>query len=733
MSRLSFKAPYNELERAVSGLPSCVMKVAVDTDPLLAKPATGCIGVVDDAVAAAASNGHPWNPVPHLRAMWFRSDSGRADSSAPLDGLRALAFLWVVQYHVSLAITDANTGLPILNALVWQGSCGVSLFFVLSGFLVGRVFDRLLARKDAAFRPAYGTFLYRRFVRIWPALMASVLVVQLYATARNFPDDAWWSACGTNELAGALLRNGLFLFDTSAVFVDAPGCVVNQVTWSVSCEFQYYLLTPFFIYAYRHSSKLAASGAVVVALVASLAYRAVVLARHPSWTESNPWNDPRTFGASDAFELAYVSAWGRGAEYCCGILAFFAADALEDRPDARRALFRPLSQAAVFGTWAVVQVYGLWYRLAYLDDFHASWEIFDFVFGFFLVAAVAAYVVVDVVGGESRGFLALLRRCLAAGCFYPIASVSYTGYLFQYAAIMQFKIAPDVLDATASVWAYYAVVSHATFACCAVGLVASLLVERPAMAVGKLLEGGASTPPKTPRRPAAGDRALVAAAVAIAAVVAVGLGVLAADPSKAIGARDGNVAPAAAPAAPPDLHAAATFVFPVECATYDDDGVYPNDVCTNHDVLFCNENCGPGSLCDQLGCADACVFDADWADGKVYGDGATSWGAPCVLGALADLDAACAGTYAPGAPPGASHDAGPARATPLGWDEDGLTASCESHAWCSACPESNAYCAAFGAAVGTVALSTQRFLRDFEGACASLAAWDGESALSLLG
>ena len=140
------------------------MKVAVDTDPLLAKPATGCGGVVDDAVAAAASNGHPWNPVPHLRAMWFRSDSGRADSSAPLDGLRALAFLWVVQYHVSLAITDANTGLPILNALVWQGSCGVSLFFVLSGFLVGRVFDRLLARKDAAFRPAYGTFLYWGFV-----------------------------------------------------------------------------------------------------------------------------------------------------------------------------------------------------------------------------------------------------------------------------------------------------------------------------------------------------------------------------------------------------------------------------------------------------------------------------------------------------------------------------------------------------------------------------------------
>ena len=298
---------------------------------------------------------------------------------------------------------------------------------------------------------------------------------------------------------------------------------------------------------------------------------------------------------------------------------------------------------------------------------------------------------------------------------------------------MQFKIAPDVLDATASVGAYYAVVLHATLACCAVGLVASLLVERPAMAVGRLLEGGSSQPPKAPRRPAAGDRALVAAAVAIAATVAVGLGVLAADPSKAIGARDGNVAPTTPPDAPPDLHAAATFVFPVECASYDDDGVYPNDVCTNHDVLFCNENCGPGSLCDQLGCADACVFDADWADGKVYDAGATSWGAPCVLGALADLDAACAGTYAPGAPPSASHDAGPARATPLGWDEDGLTASCESHAWCAACPESNAYCAAFGAAVGTVALSTQRFLRDFEGACASLAAWDGESALSLLG
>ena len=48
-----------------------------------------------------------------------------------------------------------------------------------------------------------------------------------------------------------------------------------------------------------------------------------------------------------------------------------------------------------------------------------------------------------------------------------------------------------------------------------------------------------------------------------------------------------------------------------------------------------SEVSAPGSRCASLGCDSACFFDDDWSDQKIYDD-VLSWGAPCVLSALAD-------------------------------------------------------------------------------------------------
>ena len=159
-----------------------------ETAPLLKEKrwSAGCRGSLEAGVAAMASNEHPWNPVPHLRAMVFRSQSGRAACSAPLDGLRALAFIWVMWMHVSVA-HGTNAGNGLLNSLVDVGQCGVSVFFALSGYLVGSVFERLLATRG--FRESYGVFLFRRFFRIWPALVVSVVATEIYTTNRQYSDD----------------------------------------------------------------------------------------------------------------------------------------------------------------------------------------------------------------------------------------------------------------------------------------------------------------------------------------------------------------------------------------------------------------------------------------------------------------------------------------------------------------------------------------------------------------
>src|SRR5437588_7793109 len=56
-----------------------------------------------------------------------------------LDGVRALAFLFVLTYHINRTTGDnlwSVTANPLATSLSTSGASGVVLFFVLSGFLL---------------------------------------------------------------------------------------------------------------------------------------------------------------------------------------------------------------------------------------------------------------------------------------------------------------------------------------------------------------------------------------------------------------------------------------------------------------------------------------------------------------------------------------------------------------------------------------------------------------------
>ena len=92
----------------------------------------------------------------------------------PLDGLRAIAILWVFGLH-SLVLTGPYY-LPCIFAnpddfffvipLVW-GDLGVDIFFVLSGFLIAFVLFREIKKYG---KIDYFNFVRSRFLRIWPAM-----------------------------------------------------------------------------------------------------------------------------------------------------------------------------------------------------------------------------------------------------------------------------------------------------------------------------------------------------------------------------------------------------------------------------------------------------------------------------------------------------------------------------------------------------------------------------------
>lgn len=104
-----------------------------------------------------------------------------------LDLLRAIAILGVLGSHILWIFPDATGFLSYL--LKFGGVMGVEVFFVLSGFLIGRILYRIFTKIDFTIRD-FKYFLVRRWFRTLPnyyvILILNILLVM--AIGRDLPD-----------------------------------------------------------------------------------------------------------------------------------------------------------------------------------------------------------------------------------------------------------------------------------------------------------------------------------------------------------------------------------------------------------------------------------------------------------------------------------------------------------------------------------------------------------------
>lgn len=96
-----------------------------------------------------------------------------------LDGVRALAAFAVVLTHIGF-ITGRSLRSDVVGPLLSRGDCGVTVFFLLSGFLLYRPFA--LHSMGTAPRPLVGQFWWRRALRILPALWLTVAITLTVVT-----------------------------------------------------------------------------------------------------------------------------------------------------------------------------------------------------------------------------------------------------------------------------------------------------------------------------------------------------------------------------------------------------------------------------------------------------------------------------------------------------------------------------------------------------------------------
>jgi len=172
---------------------------------------------------------------------------------AGLDGIRGLAALYVVLYHIFLRAWSGYPGsnhAPFWATLLSYGRGAVAIFIVLSGFSLG------LGPARSGWRlQSIATYAHRRAWRILPPYWAALgfsLVMTWYVLAQpHLPVPN-----GKSVVVYGLLVQDVFS-------VGSP----NRAFWSIAIEAQLYVLLPLLLLLVRRVSALAMVGLVAIIVV----------------------------------------------------------------------------------------------------------------------------------------------------------------------------------------------------------------------------------------------------------------------------------------------------------------------------------------------------------------------------------------------------------------------------------------------------------------------------------
>ena len=204
---------------------------------------------------------------------------------ADINGLRAWAVMAVVFFHFGLGFEG--------------GFVGVDVFFVISGYLMTAIIMKgLEAGKFSFFE-----FCLARARRIFPALITliAVLLVLGWFWLPTFD----YKELGTQSASSLVFLSNIFFWDSAGYFDGAASDKWLLHTWSLSAEWQFYMLLPIFLvilWKFKPGQKTAFMGMIFLFL-ASLVVSAI----------GTPWRP----------SAAYYLLPTRGWEMAVGGIVFF--------------------------------------------------------------------------------------------------------------------------------------------------------------------------------------------------------------------------------------------------------------------------------------------------------------------------------------------------------------------------------------------------------------------------
>jgi peptidoglycan/LPS O-acetylase OafA/YrhL len=190
-----------------------------------------------------------------------------------VDGLRAVAVLSVLLYHVGLKRLEG-------------GFVGVDVFFVISGYLISSI----VFSEIAASRFSVIGFYERRIRRIFPALFGMLAVSSVFAAIYLLPTEL--VDYSKSMLAATASISNIYFWRHSGYF-DSPTSQPLLHTWSLAVEEQFYILFPLFLVLVRRFFPRRLRVSVVALFFVSLLTSALVVSQNQN----------------TAFYMPYTRAW----------------------------------------------------------------------------------------------------------------------------------------------------------------------------------------------------------------------------------------------------------------------------------------------------------------------------------------------------------------------------------------------------------------------------------------
>lgn len=192
---------------------------------------------------------------------------------AAFDGLRAIAALMVLTYHVTLWGGYSRLG-PLAGATA-ELKAGVAVFFVISGALLYLPHAR--AVRDGEPAPSWRRYARRRVLRLLPAYWLALSVVAIGPFAAGVINPDVWRFYGLTQI-----------YDPSTIFSGLAGA------WSLAVEISFYALLPVFargvawaVRCQNRANTATAQLAIIFAVgAASIAFREL-LAGSPTGSVAN--------------------------------------------------------------------------------------------------------------------------------------------------------------------------------------------------------------------------------------------------------------------------------------------------------------------------------------------------------------------------------------------------------------------------------------------------------------